>query len=274
MDYSNIIITGEKIQQLADIYIGLDEDLNFNPLIRSQPNKHLNLYNINESYNNPRYIFCYTHRLSILSTKINLFMNDFILITHNSDTEIKYNSDIINILNCKKLLKWYCQNLCIDYNKLHLVPIGIANSQWNHGNIDIFLNISFEQKTKKIYFNFNIRTNINKRNQCYNLLKDKLIWLNNIHPVDNLKRLKEYEFCVCPEGNGCDTHRLWEAIYFKTVPIVINSEFTKILQKYNIPLVILESWNDLDIDKLNYNDYNFDNILISNFSYLANLIQN
>jgi hypothetical protein len=41
---------------------------------------------INEvyKYDNPKYIFCYTHRINILSDKIIYLKNDFILITHNS----------------------------------------------------------------------------------------------------------------------------------------------------------------------------------------------
>ena len=75
--------------------------------------------------------------------------------------------------------------------------------------------------------------------------------------MENLKRLKDYEFCICPEGNGVDTHRLWEAIYLKTIPIVVKSEFTNILIKNNIPVVVLENWSELDVEKLQYHDYNF-----------------
>ena len=39
------IITGEKIQNLCDYYIGTLCDLNFNPVIRNQTSKHINLDN-------------------------------------------------------------------------------------------------------------------------------------------------------------------------------------------------------------------------------------
>jgi hypothetical protein len=140
------------------------------------------------------------------------------------------------------------------------MPIGIANSQWLHGNLNIFNNEEFmknlNSKNKKVYFNFKIETNKEKRDTCYDSLKNKLEWLNKIEPTENLARLKEYEFCICPEGNGVDTHRLWESLYLKTVPIVIQSEFTNILKKNNVPLVILNNWNDFDEKKLNYDDYN------------------
>jgi len=257
------IITGEKIQQSCDIYLGLQEDFLWNPVIKQQNHKHMDLHDINNNFNNPRLIFCYSHRISILEKKIHFFMNHFILVTHNSDENITNNDNVMNILNCEKLDMWYAQNLCFENDKLRFLPIGIANTQWPHGNLSLFENHDFmkncHNKTKKVYFNFNIHTNKNKRQICYDSLLHKLEWLNPVSPMENLKRLKDYEFCICPEGNGVDTHRLWEAIYLKTIPIVVKSEFTNILIKNNVPVVVLENWSELDIGNLHYHDYNFPN---------------
>ena len=258
---TNQMVTGEKIQNLCDVYFGFKDDFDFNPVIKIQRNKQININNLNSEINNPYFIFCYTHRVKELSKKIHLFKNNFALVTHNSDGEIRCEQEILNILNCPKLDKWYAQNICIENTKLHFLPIGIANSMWPHGNINVYnseiiLHNSLN-KSKNIYFNFNIDTNKAKRGTCFESLKNKLVWLNNISPSENVTRLSEYKFCICPEGNGVDTHRLWEALYLKTVPIVINSEFTNILQKNNVPLVILNSWDDLDETKLNYDNYNF-----------------
>lgn len=261
MSFSNKIITGEKLQQLCDVYLGIQSDFYYNPKIGIDEHKHLDLNFINSEFNNPYKIFCYSHRIDILSTKIHFFKNKFILVTHNSDAEIDNTSDIIKILENSIIEKWYAQNIKFEHNKLIMLPIGMANSMWPHGNINIFNDNEFINsvgvKSQNVYFNFNINTNVNKRTKCYNELKDKLVWLDKILPKDNLKRLKDYEFCICPEGNGCDTHRLWESLYTKTVPIVIKSEFTDILMKYNVPLVVLNNWSDLDISNLKYDDYNF-----------------
>lgn len=70
----------------------------------------------------------------------------------------------------------------------------------------------------------------------------------------NYKRLlSQYRYCVCPEGNGYDTHRLWEALYLKVVPIVKRSPFITCLQRsMNLPMVVLERWEDLNPSALNY----------------------
>lgn len=259
------IVTGEKIQQKCDIYLGFPEDFNYNPVISQQTNKHLNLNYLNNKFDNPYLVFCHSHRISELSSKIHLFNNNFILVTHNSDGEIRYTFDILNILNCKKLDKWYAQNICFENNKLKFLPIGIANSMWPHGNLNYFTNeivlYNILNKSKDVYFNFNIGTNRMKRENCFHNLKDKLEWLNNVSPFENIIRLSQYKFCICPEGNGVDTHRLWECFYLKVVPIVIKSEFTNILIKQGLPIYILENenWYDLDINKLNYTDFDFNN---------------
>jgi len=258
------IITGEKFQQLCDVYLGYDEDLNYNPLIKNQTSKHFLIDNIKYVYDNPYKVFCYSHLIPILSQKIHYFQNNFILISHNSDGQIMPTHEVLSILNCEKLVKWYGQNICFQHDKLYFLPIGIANSMWSHGNLSLFNDQGFmntiNNKTRKVYFNFKIATNIDKRQICYDSLKDKLEWIQDVEPLNNFVRLKDFEFCVCPEGNGVDTHRLWECFYLKVVPIVIKSPFTNILINQGLPIYILENWGDLDINKLNYADFNFDSI--------------
>jgi len=61
------IISGEQLQHIADIYLGLSEDFTCNPFIHRQTHKHKNILEINNFYDNPKIIFCYTHRINILS---------------------------------------------------------------------------------------------------------------------------------------------------------------------------------------------------------------
>jgi len=253
------IITGERLQKQCNIYLGFLEDFYFNPSIYIDKDKHVNLNDINEPFNNPKFIFCYPTRLEKFLEKIYYFKNEFILLTHNSDFEIKNIPLVLNILNCDKLMQWYAQNLCFEHDKLKIIPIGFANSQWEHGKLSLFNDENFlnslNDKSKNVYFNFSINTNINKRQICYESLINKLEWLPNTNPYYNLIRLKDYKFCICPEGNGCDTHRLWEALYLKCVPIVLNSDFINVLKNQNIPLVILNSWEEFKEVDLNYEEY-------------------
>ena len=266
---SNKIITGEKIQQFANVYIGEIEDFNYNPRIKNETQKHILLSNIWCEYDNPYIVFFYTHRIAKFASIIHHFKNPFILLSHNSDWNVIESEDSITILNCYNLQKWHTQNLCFYHPKVEMLPIGFANSMWAHGELslfdsDVFINLHTNKK-KKIYFNFIVNTNVNKRKQCYDVVSKKVEWLPIISPNKNLLRMKDYEFCICPEGNGVDCHRIWEALYLKCVPIVINSPFIETLKRYNIPLVILDTWDNLDIASLQYLNYNFDEYTIDTF---------
>jgi hypothetical protein len=278
------IITGEKLQEIADIYIGEQSDFNFNPRIRCQYNKQLLLSNIPAIFQNPSIIFCYADRINniskIISTK---FQNPFILISHNSDNNIIETPNNLSILENPLLIKWYAQNNCFRHPKLELAPIGLANSMWPHGNLSIFDNKYFidqiynntsKVKPNHIFFNFNIHTNPKIRQPCYDILSRILPFLPNISPLENLIRLSTYQFCISPEGNGSDCHRLWEAFYLKVVPIVLNTPFTETLVRNKLPVVVLEKWEDiLEVGPtLKYSDYDFSIIqekyTFTNFSQL------
>ena len=80
---------------------------------------------------------------------------------------------------------------------------------------------------------------------------------------ENIMRLATYRWCICPEGNGVDTHRLWEAIYLGCVPIVKRSPFIDTLVHYTggeIAMIVVESWNKCNdhIHKFNDNIHDID----------------
>jgi hypothetical protein len=254
----NNILTGERIQQLADVYIGFPHDFHYNPFISTQTHKQKNMDDILDNYDNPRIVFCYSHHIIPFTNKIHFFQNPFVLITHNSDENLN-ETNVFPLVNHDKIIKWYSQNVCIHHPKLIPIPIGIANQMWPHHNIHFYTD-SIKQlhkhKTKKIYMSFNINTNPNRK-ECYETLKH-IPFLDNIHPYDNLTRLSEYEFCICPEGNGVDTHRLWECIYLQTIPIVLNTPFIQIIKQHiNPPMVILNTWDEFNETVFDYSSYHF-----------------
>ena len=252
---SDQIITGEKIQNMADVYLGELSDLSYNPFITSQFHKHQQLDMLPEKYDNPPVVFCYTHRLGKFADKIHFFQNPFVLITHNSDDNIHWNEPTRLILSCSNLIRWFSQNVAMSHEKLVLLPIGMANRQWLHGDVDFFDNFMIPTvKTKHIYFYFNIRTNTTKRMECYQKLRQKIQFSSQMNSNDYKRCLANYQFCICPEGYGYDTHRFWEALYLKVIPIVIQSDFVSQLRNTfpNIPMVILKSWDEFNPAMLDY----------------------
>ncbi len=247
-------ISGENFQQLADIYLGTPEDFMYNPVINKQSDKHLNIYDVCTLYHNPPILFLYPHHLRIFANKLQYFCNPFTLITHNSDTNIvESDPDVQTILQCPLLQKWWAQNLCFIHHKMHFLPIGIANSMWEHGNINMYKTIS-TKKTHDIYNNFNIYTNVAERQECADAMESRASMLPMVSAKDNVERLAKYKYCLCPEGNGVDTHRLWEALYLECVPIVKNTPFIKVINHYTngeLGLVAVDSWWDFNLPESN-----------------------
>ena len=248
------MISGEKIQQLCDVYCGSEYDLNRNPIISSQKDKHLNIDSFNSKWNNPTLIFCYSCALSTFLSKINLFKNKFILVSHNEDTNV---TDEYRILaDSPIIIQWYAQNLMMTHPKLHLLPIGIANSMWIHGNIHNFININNINsiKTDNIYFYFNVYTNSIERKICKNIIENKGLQFDTSKShSDYLRDLSKCKFAICPPGNGIDCHRIWECYYTNVIPIVLRSTFTEHLNSI-LPCILLNNWNEFNYDIMNSYD--------------------
>jgi hypothetical protein len=247
MDPSEFI-NGERFQQLADMYLGTADDFLYNPRIFEQMEKHQILEDIDSKFNNPPILFLYAHLLKSFEQKIKFFANPFTLITHNSDYNLTNSDPVVQkILESLNLVCWWGQNLCFIHPKMRFLPIGLANTMWDHGKIENFMGVSTD-KTEDIYFNFNIYTNREKREHCYNVLKPLLPFLPMLPVAENVKRLAQYKWCICPEGNGVDTHRLWEAMYLGCIPIVLKSPFIDTLMHYTggeLPIYVIDAWSDL-----------------------------
>ena len=270
------IITGEKIQLLADIFIGTPQLLNNNPNITVNHSNAIDINNINSKFNNPKYVYIYPDIYNIFKEKLDFFNNCFTLITHNSDYSICDNEICNYIANHEKVIRWFGQNVLFNHPKIEIIPIGFANTQWKHGNPKIITNtiknLDNIKKTNDVYFYFSIDTNFNKRNDCYQKLKNYIKISDKKPEEEFFNYLATFNFSICPEGNGADTHRLWESYYFKIIPIVLDTPFIRIIkEKYKLPMIILKDWTDLVGMKLKYQDY--DNSILD-FNILKNEILN
>ena len=172
--------------------------------------------------------------------------NRYILITHNSDRNIGESE--VSFMS-KNVIHWFAQNLTIpEKDTVTLIPIGLENiRRLKHGRRKWFKNTNLN-KTKLILSSFNIFTNYKKRSFLKDAIKNyKFVDSREINSTkEYFSKLNDYMFVVCPEGNGADTHRIWESLLLNTIPIVISTPFTDHLKKNNIPCLYLEKWEDLN----------------------------
>lgn len=68
-------------------------------------------------------------------------------------------------------------------------------------------------------------------------------FLNFSDPYSTWLQHSNFAFEICPHGNGIDTHRTWEALMLKTIPIVKTSSLDPLYE--DLPVVIVSSWSEL-----------------------------
>lgn len=54
--------------------------------------------------------------------------------------------------------------------------------------------------------------------------------------------LHNHDYVLCPEGNGVDTHRVWETLYAGSKPVVLSNTWSKSLVAQGFPLILTDSW--------------------------------
>ena len=242
-------------------------------------------------------VFCKPEYLSLLSTYAKIgsvkLPDKFDLVTHNSDInfdaqQIDYVFDLFPNIN-----NWYTQNLVFEHPKVKPIPIGIANPKWSHGNQSRFLEIMGEsqEKTNKVYVNFNASTNPPARYDCLNKISDQYPLQNKSNypnaasiqdhddfvdstQKDYLRDIAKSYFTVSPVGNGLDCHKTWESIYMKSVPIVTRWHGVEKFKEMGIPILIIDDWSELknlelspDLYKKTWRDFNPSSL---NFNFFSN----
>ena len=142
---------------------------------------------------------------------------------------IFHNSDETFDLNTKKKLdyfhpkKCFSQNLIIHKKNYHFIPIGLENSKFhNNGDVKDFISLRKVKSKKKPRILFGFKNTNPKRIQLkYQFKKLKVAdETNGWNSFFYRRILLNYMFVICPEGNGIDTHRMWEALYLRTIPII------------------------------------------------------
>ena len=70
--------------------------------------------------------------------------------------------------------------------------------------------------------------------------------VGRLSPSKHLHTLATYSFIACPAGNGLDTHRVWEALYVESVPIVKRSYPYEYFESLGMPLWVVDGFDELE----------------------------
>jgi hypothetical protein len=193
-----------------------------------------------------------------------LELTDKILILGHSDLAISRATAmfLMHVCGVKKI---HGTNLRPVEGVSQLLPLGLTNDSGESELHDIFGNTEHFLLANKIagsigtefdlsiYVNFSIQNNSRVRRLVSSLipqmpksyrLKAESPSMTNEGRVNYLANLRNANFVLCPEGNGKDTHRLWETLYMGGVPVVVKSSYLDQIY-FKLPLVRLDSWREL-----------------------------
>lgn len=256
-------IHGDKFVELCD-YIIRENDSPIDP----------------EQLKSNKLVFCKTDQIRTFFDIVRHNPNRFVLITHNSDHNI---TPEVYSLKPPCITRWFAQNALVQAPDLVPIPIGLERPGIaGSGNIQDLSEVFRDRDgyNNLVYLNIAPSTNYLERGECLAGLENKP-WVKRqgtrIPFRHYLKDIAESKYTAAPPGNGHDTHRLWEALYMGSIPIVVDSpanrEFSKIY-----PILMIKSWSDLQPQWLTeqaphilFDRFNIDKTL--NFSYWEDQIR-
>ena len=207
--------------------------------------------------------------------------------------------DTESILN--KFNNWFTPNLHKKiHDNIYPLPIGIKRSDWmghDRPSIDILRSVP---KDKPCYANFSITSTYRikvaewaaEQNYIDCLfpmvhegqdaeLKMSMLTEKKLTMGDFMRELATHKFCICPEGNGIDSYRMWECILTNTVPIAQNNYGNRIFAKI-WPMILVNRYEMSDIPQLMEDfenthgssiTYDYDLLLYKNFPQLLERIK-
>jgi hypothetical protein len=197
----------------------------------------------------------YTHTIYVknLFDILDRLNEKFVVVSHNGDVNIDDSYEAPD-----NVIRWFSQNVNTRKDYLESIPIGLENDMW-FSNINkktkMLVKLQSDKKYKNlVYMNHNIATNPAKRTYPYDCLQGKS-WVTTERGTNGtnfdgyLDNIYNHKFVICPEGNGIDTHRIWETLYMGSIPIVennINNSFY-----HDLPILPIDDWGDLTEGWLN-----------------------
>jgi len=125
--------------------------------------------------------------------------------------------------------------------KLHAFPTGIADPRWQHGDGAMLAVVQAERPSKTTLFDASYDVSTFPPAREYSREQTGIAPAPRRPFAEYLRGVASSYFCIAPRGNGIDTHRMWEALYLRTIPIVTSSIITE--QHTDLPMIVLDDWS-------------------------------
>lgn len=113
----------------------------------------------------------------------------------------------------------------MPHPKTMSIPLGLEDvDMWRRTDTGLIQRARDAEKTKLLYLYFNEATNKDLRSDAMRSLQRNGFSKQRRESWSSyIEELSKYKFCASPEGNGIDTHRMWECLYLGVTPIVVRT---------------------------------------------------
>jgi hypothetical protein len=237
-----IPLAGEHFQTLCDVTVLTKEKLEYHEQLEKFVSSEKLLFLEDEWHeDNPlkmaSIVFVYQDFAASkehMSRICNYFSNIQLLVIHNGDTCVPF--DCLEVFFTKfGSATIYLQNNIYDHPQIHSLPMGIQNRMWCQTDSSIF-NSKEDIEAK---YNLAVCSWFGSTHPIRKVLRDHLsrnrfdglLLLDKVSPKEYKAYLVRSLYSFCPPGNAHDTHRLWETLYAKSIPIVLDDPFIQQLHK-------------------------------------------
>ncbi len=246
-----IPLAGEHFQTLCDVTILTKEKYEYHKqLDKFVPSEKLFFFEDEWTENHPlkgsSNVFVYQDYASskeYMQRICKYFTDIQLLVIHNGDICVPF--DCLELFLTKfPSATVYLQNNIYDHPRIHSLPMGIQNRMWCQVE-SLVLNSKedLEIKNNLVFCSWFGSTHPVRKVLREYLTEnrfDGLQLLDKVSPKDYEGYLERSFFSFCPPGNAHDTHRLWETIYAKSIPIVLDDPFIQQLQKRFPSLLLIK----------------------------------
>jgi len=172
-----------------------------------------------------------------------------VIVTGNSDRN--FETSMPQPLNCRL---WICQNNAMPERQgLITLPIGLENRAHGRLGQPRFYSKDKRREIKEVTKVLVPAMRPTNPNRIIRVREAELhpaiydVKREYLHEGKYFELLSRFQFVLCLEGNGFENHRIWEALYLKIFPIVIESDWSVTLRRYNLPIMFIKSIQDLSI---------------------------
>lgn len=151
--------------------------------------------------------------------------------------------------------RWYSNNVMTQNPKVVAVPLGIRTSPDGERILADAIEKGPQARRNLVYMNFLrlIRNGNNPRRGVWEQFTTKA-WVTREGGFEHVPMKQFYDqmashsYVLSPPGAGPDCHRHWEAIMLGSIPIVLRSHATRILE--GLPCLQVDNWGQVTPQRL------------------------